>query len=120
MHIAQRGKSAGDFMKCPVCGKKMKKVMEPYVYGEAKLGEFEAEKCAGCNEVFFTEGASDKIDEKAKKLGLWGIGQVGKVGYSGNSLIVRIPKKIANLLHLKEGKEVFIRPEGKNRLVVEA
>ena len=63
--------------------------------------------------------SSDAIDAKAKELGLWGIGQIGRLGYSGNSIIVRVPKKIAEFLKFKEGKNVFIRPEGRNRLVVE-
>ena len=106
-------------MECPICEKKMEKVKEPYIYGNVKLGEFEAEKCSNCDEVFFTEEASDKIDEKAKRLGIWGIGQKAKIGYSGNSLIIRIPKKIADFLHLKKGEEIFVRPEGENKLVVE-
>lgn len=98
----------------------MKKTKEPYFFGESNLGEFEAEKCPKCKEVFFTEEASDKIDAKAKELGLWGMRQEGKIGYSGNSVIVRVPKKIAEFLKLKEGKKVYIHPEGKNKLVVEA
>jgi len=97
----------------------MKKVKEPYSYANIKLGEFEAEKCPKCNETFFTEISSDEIDKRAKELGLWGIGQSGKIGYSGNSLILRIPKKIAKFLKLKKGEEIFIHPEGENRLVVE-
>ena len=107
-------------MNCPICEEKMKKVKEPYYFGGRKLGEFEAEKCPKCKEVFFTEAASDKIDKIAKDLGLWGLRQEGKLGYSGNSLIVRVPKKIAEFLNFKEGQKVSIRPEGKDKLVVEA
>ncbi|MFH1544902.1 MAG: AbrB/MazE/SpoVT family DNA-binding domain-containing protein [archaeon] len=107
-------------MNCPICNEKMKKTKEPYFFGDIKLGEFEAEKCTKCKEVFFTEHASDKIDAKAKELGLWGIGKEGTLGYSGNSIIVRVPKKIAQFLKFKEGKKVFIHPEGKKKLVVEA
>ena len=107
-------------VKCPICDVKMKKVKESYYFGEVKLGLFEAEKCSKCREVFFTEEASDKIDEVAKKLGLWGLGQEGTLGYSGNSIIVRVPKKIAEFLKFKEGKKVYIHPEGKKKLVVEA
>jgi len=106
-------------MDCPICNKKMKKVKAPYSYGEVTLGVFEAEKCPKCNEVFFTEDSSDKIDKKAKELGLWGLGQSGKIGYSGNSLMLRIPKKIASFLHLNKGKEIFIHPEGKHKLIIE-
>lgn len=107
-------------MQCPLCNKKMKKVKEEYFFGDTSLGRFDAEKCLKCEEVFFTEEASDKIDEKAQTLGLWGLGSRNKIGYSGNALIVRIPKKIAEFLNLKKGEEVYIHPEGKHRLVVEA
>jgi hypothetical protein len=98
----------------------MKKAREVYSFGEIKLGEFDAEKCTKCKELFFTEEASDRIDEKAKELGLWGMEQETKIGYSGNSIIVRVPKKIAVFLGFKKGKKVHIRPEGKKKLVVEA
>ncbi|MBU1939172.1 MAG: AbrB/MazE/SpoVT family DNA-binding domain-containing protein [Candidatus Diapherotrites archaeon] len=107
-------------MECPVCEEKMKKVKEPYSYGETKLGVFEAEKCGKCEEVFFSEEASDRIDEKARSLGIWGMGQEGKLGYSGNSIIVRVPKKVAEFLEFREGRKVYIHPEGKKKLVVEA
>ena len=107
-------------MECPVCSGKMRKGKEPYFFAGMKLGEFEAERCQKCSEVFFTEDASDKIDAKAKELGLWGMGQLGTLGYSGNSVIVRVPKKIAEFLEFKEGKRVYIRPEGKKKLVVES
>ena len=106
-------------MKCPVCSGVLKKSKEPYSYAGKNFGKFDAEKCTSCGEVFFTEEASDAIDKKAKELGLWGLGQKSKIGYSGNSLIVRIPKKIAEFLEIEEGEEVFVRPEGKDRLVVE-
>lgn len=107
-------------MKCPICEEKMKKTKAPYFFGSRKLGEFEAEKCPRCNEIFFTEEASDKIDKLARDMGLWGLRQEGKLGYSGNSLIVRVPKKIAEFLNFKKGQKVSIHPEGKGKLVVEA
>lgn len=107
-------------MDCPVCEGKMKKSMEQYSFAGVKFGEFDAEKCAKCGEVFFSEAASDKIDEKARALGLWGMGQEGRLGYSGNSIIVRVPKKVAEFLDFREGKTVYIHPEGRKRLVVEA
>ena len=107
-------------MNCPICNKKMIKRKEPYFFGNIKLGEFEAEKCGKCNDVFFTEKASDAIDKKAKEIGIWRIGKEGKLGYSGNSIIVRVPKEIAEFLNFKKGKKVFIHPEGENKLVVEA
>lgn len=109
----------GDFVKCPVCNGNLKKSKEPYNYAGKSFGKFDADKCSSCGEVFFTEESSDSIDAKAKKLGLWGLGQKSKIGYSGNSLIVRIPKKIAEFLEIEEGEEVFVHPGGRDKLVVE-
>ena len=106
-------------MNCPICDGKMKHGLTPYAYGDVKLGEFEADICTRCGEAFFTEKAMGQIREKAIELGIWGIGKKGKIGYSGNSLIVRVPKEIAEFLELKEGKKVFIHPEGRKKLVVE-
>lgn len=63
--------------------------------------------------------ASDAIDAKAKELGLWGLEKKGKIGYSGNSLIVRIPKRVAEFMKLKKGEDIVIKPEDKRRLVIE-
>ncbi len=105
-------------MKCPVCDESMERKRVPYSIGGVKLGVFEADVCS-CGEVFFTEKSSDAIDRKAKEKGLWGFEKKGKVGYSGNSLIVRIPKKVADFMQLKKGEGILIRPEDKKRLIIE-
>lgn len=106
-------------MKCPVCEGKMERKKVPYEIGRVNLGVFEADVCSSCGEIFFTEESSDAIDRKAKKTGLWGLEKKGKIGYSGNSLIVRIPKKVAEFMELKKGEEITIKPEDKKRLVIE-
>jgi len=55
----------------------------------------------------------DAIDKKAKEIGLWGLEKRGKIGYSGNSLIIRIPKKVVDFMELKKGANIIIKPEGK-------
>ena len=106
-------------MECPVCEGRLRKVRREYAYGDIVLGEFDAEACDRCGEVFFTEEASDEIDRLAKERGLWGIEARTKVSYSGNSLIVRIPKEVVEFMGLEKGDGVRLRPEGKRRLVVE-
>ncbi|MFQ5815996.1 MAG: hypothetical protein ACE5G7_05815 [Candidatus Hydrothermarchaeaceae archaeon] len=106
-------------MDCPICECSMERKKIPYQIGSVKLGSFEADVCTSCGEVFFTEKSSDAIDKKAKEDGLWGLGKKGKIGYSGNSLIVRIPKKVAEFMNLETGVEILIKPEGKRRLVIE-
>ncbi len=97
----------------------MVKKKAPYSYYDIDLGEFDADICKGCGEVFFTEEASDLIDKVAKEMGLWGLEHDSKISYSGNSLMVRIPKDIVEFMQLKKGEKIKIHPEGKTRLVVD-
>jgi YgiT-type zinc finger domain-containing protein len=106
-------------MECPMCDGKLKKGRSRFSYHDIEFGEYDADICAKCGEVFFTEEASDEIDRKAKELGLWGLEARSKVSYSGNSLMVRIPREIAEFMDLEKGDGIRIHPEGKKRLVVE-
>lgn len=106
-------------MNCPMCNSKMKREKVAYEFAGRNLGDFEADICEKCNETFFTEESSDKIDAKAKELNLWGIGKQTKISYSGNSLIIRIPKSVASFMCLKQGENAIIYPEGKKKIVVE-
>ena len=88
------------------------------VYG-ISLGKFEAEVCNNCGEEVFSEEVSDKIDEIAKEKGLWGLESHSKIGRSGDGLIIRVNKKLANFLELKEGEEITLIPESKEKLIIE-
>jgi len=83
------------------------------------LGEFPAEICSKCNESFTDEKTTRAIQEAAKKKGIWDLGKKTKITKTGNSLAVRIPKKIADFLKLKEGKEAYIHPD-KGKLIIES
>lgn len=105
--------------QCEECGGKIiKKNVEFKLYGES-LGFFPAEVCSKCGEEIFDEATSDKIDEKAKALGLWGLGATAKVTQVGSSIALVINKKISDFLGLKRGEEVYIHPESKRRVVIE-
>ena len=97
--------------------KNMKKIKET-MFG-VYLGEFPAEVCTKCGESFTNIETTKKIEAIAKKKGIWGLGMKTKIMKSGNSLAVRIPKKIADYLNLKQGKEAFIQPQD-HKLVIEA
>lgn len=62
-------------VECPLCKGKMEWKKHPFSLVGTELGKFEAEVCTKCGEAWFTEEASDQIDERAKELGLWGIGK---------------------------------------------
>ena len=91
----------------------------PYKLCGELIGNFDAEVCDKCEEIFFEEETSKKITEATKAKGLWGIGSRTKIGQSGSTLDIRLPKKIIEFLRLKKGEEVSIYPESRNKLVVE-
>lgn len=106
--------------KCSECESKFMRRKVPFFMYGVKLGIFEAEVCNNCGGELFDEKFSNKIDRIAKEKRLWGLGAKTHIAKYGNSLVVRIPKKIATFMHLKEGKEAYIHPRDKNKIVIEA
>ncbi len=107
-------------VECPVCGKgklRRGKVREE-MFG-VDLGEYPAETCDSCGESFVDEGAMRKIEARAKEMGLWGLAKKVSIAKSGNSLVVRIPAELARFLRLKGGEDALVRPEGREKIVVE-
>ena len=106
-------------MKCPMCNKGIlkKEKTKEYMFG-IYLGEFQANRCSKCGESFTDSATTKKIEEVAKEKGIWGLGAKTKVTKTGNSLAIRIPKKLAEYLKLKNGKEAFIHPEN-HKLIIE-
>ena len=103
-------------MKCIICsGETIKKNVE-YRESGVLLGTFSANICQKCGETYFDEKVAEKIQQKSKQMGLFGLAKKAKVAQIGNSIAIRIPKEIAEFLKLKKGKEVIIFPESKNDL----
>lgn len=104
--------------KCDECGGKIIKKKVPYeIYG-IKIGIFPAEVCQKCGEICFDEDVSRKMTKITKEKGLWGLGVRTKVGKVGDSLDIRLNKKLVNFIGLKKGEEVTITPESKNKIVI--
>lgn len=106
--------------KCPICekGTLKPKNVSYQVYG-IKLGDFPAKVCDACQEEWFDEKTSLKIEALEKKKGLFGLSKRSKISYSGNSLIVRIPEALAKFFSLKKEEEIILHPEGPRKLVIE-
>lgn len=106
-------------MECPVCekGKLKKGKIKESMFG-VYLGEFPAEICTKCGESFTDSETTKKIEDAAKKKGVWGLGKETKITKTGNSLAIRIPKIIADFLKLKDGEKAYIHPEN-NKLIIE-
>lgn len=106
--------------KCYLCEKgNLEKKKVPYNLLGENIGSFDAEVCSICGETFFDEETSRKITAATKAKGLWGIGSRTKIGQTGTTLDIRLPKKIIDILGLKKGEDVIIYPETKKRLIVE-
>ena len=104
--------------KCALCnGKLKKKIVDYRIYGKS-LGKFQAQACNSCGEEWFDEETAKKIEEAEKKAGIFGLSVETKVSYSGNSLIVRIPKEMAKFMNIKRETRVILHPENKNKICV--
>ena len=107
-----------DRQKCDECNGKLLLKRVPYELYGVKLGDFPAEVCQKCGEIVFTEETSRTMTAKAKEKGLFGLDAHTTIGQVGDSLDVRIPKRMAEFLGLSKGKEVWVHPE-KNRIIIE-
>ena len=106
--------------QCYQCGSKgMKQKKVAFSLYGVGLGMFDAEVCGQCGERVFTEETSMKINAAAKEKGLWGIESRTKVAKSGDGLVIRVNKKLADFLALRKGEEVTLLPEGKDKLIIE-
>jgi hypothetical protein len=104
--------------KCDECGGKLVQRKVDFSMFGVSIGKFPAEVCSKCGEEIFTEEVSEQIDHIAKEKGLWGLAARTTVGKSGDSLDIRINKKIAEFAKLQKGQTVLVHPEGKNRIVI--
>ena len=104
--------------RCALCDGALKKEIVNYaVYGR-NIGKFPALVCSLCKGQWFDEKIARKIKEKEKNLGLFDLSRETKVSYSGNSLIIRIPKELAKFMNLKKETSVVLYPEDKNKICV--
>ena len=103
---------------CWDCNIKMKRKEVPYYLYGTKIGDFPAIVCEKCNQTYFDEETSKKITEIGKEKGLWGLAVRSKIGVSGTSLDIRLPKKISEYLNLSKGKDITIYPESKDKLII--
>jgi len=104
-------------MRC-ICGEEAKrKKISVTVYG-IEVGEFEGYKCE-CGEEWFDEETVDEIEKRTMELGIFGLAVKENVSVSGNSLIIRVPKKLAEFLKIEKGSRVYVKPEGKDKIMVD-
>ena len=78
-------------VKCPICEKGMlKKSRERKVFFGVDLGEYPIEKCTKCGETFTDGEVMKKIEEAAKKKGIWGLGKKTKITFARSFAMKRL------------------------------
>ncbi len=85
---------------------------------EERVGLFPAEICQKCGEQFFRREVSLAIEKIARDKGIWDLRSKTKVSKVGNSLAIRVNKKLVDYLGLKKGEEIVINPENKQKIVL--
>ncbi|HLC56578.1 MAG TPA: AbrB/MazE/SpoVT family DNA-binding domain-containing protein [Candidatus Nanoarchaeia archaeon] len=104
---------------CP-CGGKIKWKKDKVVIDGVNCGVLDIEYCEKCGEEYFPEESMKIVESKLKEKGLWGIKRKEvNLWKSGNSVVLRIPKDIADQLDLKPDEKVTLYAEGKKKLVVD-
>ena len=101
------------------CGGKLKTSKTHVEFYGIDFGIHRCEVCTKCGEEYLDSETMEKITEEVKKKGLFGLEAKTKVGIAGNSMMIRIPKKLARFIGLAKGLEVSMHPAGKKKLVVE-
>ena len=116
--------------ECPICEGKIeeRKIQLSLFNGKIQINPITAFECKKCNEVFIDEDESKRIDRitrlepyhsQIEEMRKHQFRLRRKIGLSGRTLIVRIPKDIQKIISFKEGEEIEIYPEGKNKIIIE-
>lgn len=104
--------------KCRCGGTLKRSETEVELFG-INFGVYPGEICTRCGAEYIDNDVVKEVQDKAKKAGLFGLERNLQVAKSGNSLVVRIPKEIADFLNLRYKSLVRVVPVDKKRLQVE-
>lgn len=105
-------------VKCK-CGGKLKKSKTEVEFFGMDFGIKPCEVCTKCGAEYISQELMEKIEKEVRKKGLFVLERRAKVTRSGNSLVIRIPKDIAESLGLEKDTDIKIYPAEKKRLIVE-
>ena len=104
---------------CP-CGGKVKWKKDKVIIESIDCGILDIEYCQKCGEEYFPEETMKIVETRLKEKGLWGIQRKeATLWKSGNSVLLRIPKEMAENLNLRPDEKVIIYQEGKRKLIIE-
>ena len=105
-------------IKCK-CGGRMKKSLTDVEFFGIDFGMRKANVCTRCGTEYIEQEVMEEIEREVKRRGLFGLERRGRVAKSGNSLVIRIPREIAESLKIKRDLPIVIYPADSKRLIVE-
>lgn len=116
--------------ECPICSGEISKVETSLSLfnDKIKINPIIGFECTECNEIFIDEDESKRVDRltntpyyknQIENIQKTQLRLRRKIGFSGRSLIVRIPKDIELNCQIRDGDEIDIYVEGKNKIIIE-
>ena len=105
-------------VKCK-CGGKLKRSFTEVEFFGIDFGVRRANVCTNCGSEYLSQEVMEELEREVKRRGLFGLERRGRVAKSGNSLVIRIPKEIADSLKIKRDVPIVIYPSEQRKLVIE-
>ncbi len=101
------------------CGGKLKRGATEVEFFGIDFGVRVADVCTECGSEYLSQELMEEIEAEVKRRRLFGLEMKGRVAKSGNSLVVRIPKAIAEALKVKRNMPITIYPSEPKKLIIE-
>ncbi|MGP8070783.1 MAG: AbrB/MazE/SpoVT family DNA-binding domain-containing protein [Candidatus Bathyarchaeia archaeon] len=105
-------------VKCR-CGGKLKRSFTEVEFFGINFGLRQANVWTDCGSEYLAQEVMEEIEMEVKRRRLFGLERRGHVAKSGNSLVIRIPKEIAESLKIKRDLPIIIYPTEPRKLIVE-
>jgi hypothetical protein len=105
-------------VKCR-CGGRLKRNFTEVEFFGINFGLTQANLCTHCGSEYLPQEVMEEIEMEVKRRRLFGLERRGHVAKSGNSLVIRIPKEIAESLKIKRDLPIIIYPTEPRKLIVE-
>ena len=105
-------------VKCK-CGGKLKWGFTEVGFFGIEFGVRRASVCTDCGSEYVSQELMEELESEVKRRGLFGLERRGRVAKSGNSLVIRIPKEIADSLKIKRDLPIAIYPSEPRKLIIE-
>jgi len=105
-------------VKCE-CGGRLKRDFTEVEFFGIDFGVKRAKVCADCGSEYLCQETMEEVKSEVERNGLFGLERRGRIAKSGNSLVIRIPKEIAESLKIKRDLPIVIYPSEPRKLIIE-